>query len=77
MPNPNTAGPNNDGSHSLAPESKAGNITQWLVTAGATGLLAALTNLDTSHWGGYLGMVGVSAVGLGIGLLTSYLKKNR
>lgn len=77
MPNPRTAGPNADGSHSLAPESKVGNVVQWLVTAVATGLLGALVNLDTSHWSGYLGMVGVSVVGLATGLLSSWLKKNR
>jgi hypothetical protein len=72
-----TAGPNRDGSKSLAPESKVGNALQFVVTAGATGLLAALTGLDTSHWSGYAGMVGVSAVGLAVGLLGSYLKRNR
>lgn len=77
MPNPSTSGPAGDGSKSLAPESKAGNIVQWLVTAGATGLAAALANLDTSHWSGYLGMVGISVVGLASGLLSSWLKKNR
>lgn len=73
----NTAGPAHDGSKSLAPESKVGNAVQWLVTAGATGLLAALADLDTSRWSGYLGMVGVSVVGLATGLLTSWLKRNR
>lgn len=77
MPNPQNSGPNGDGSKSLAPESKAGNIVQWLVTAGATGLAAALANLDTSHWSGYLGMVGISVVGLATGLLSSWLKRNR
>lgn len=66
-----------DGSKSLAPESKVGNAVQFVVTAGATGLVAALTGLDTSHWSGYLGMVGVAVVGLASGLLSSYLKKNR
>lgn len=78
MTNPaRSAGPNADGSKNLAPESKVGNVIQWLVTAGATGLAAALANLDTSHWSGYLGMVGISVVGLASGLLSSWLKKNR
>lgn len=77
MTNPRTSGPQGDGAKSLAPESKAGNIVQWLVTAGATGLAAALAHLDTSHWSGYLGMVGISVVGLASGLLSSWLKKNR
>lgn len=72
-----TAGPNRDGSKSLASESKVGNTVQWLVTAGATGLLGALVNLDTSTWSGYAGMVGVSVVGLATGLLSSWLKRNR
>lgn len=65
------------GERSLQPESKVGNVVQWIVTAGATGLLAALANLDTSHWSGYLGMLGVSVIGLATGLLSSWLKKNR
>lgn len=77
MTNPKYAGSNTDGGNSLASESKAGNIVQWFVTAGATGLLGALVNLNTSHWSGYIGMVAVSVVGLATGLLTSYLKKNR
>lgn len=72
-----TSGPNGDGGKSLAPESKVGNIVQWIVTAGATGLLAGLANLDTSHWSGYLGMVGISVVGLVTGLTSSWLKRNR
>lgn len=77
MVNPRTNGPEGDGSKSLAPESKVGNVVQWLVTAGATGLAAALANLDTSHWSGYLGMVGISVVGLATGMLSSWLKRNR
>lgn len=77
MSNPINSGPNGDGSKSLASESKVGNIVQWLVTAGATGLAAALANLDTSHWSGYAGMVGISLVGLATGLLSSWLKRNR
>lgn len=77
MTNPKYAGSNSDGGNSLAPESRVGNIVQWFVTAGATGLLSALVGLNTSHWSGYIGMVGVSVVGLAVGLLSSYLKKNR
>lgn len=78
MINPaDTAGPAGDGSHSLAPESKVGNAVQFVVTAALTGLGAALVNLDTSHWSGYLGMVAASAVGLASGLISSYLKRNR
>jgi hypothetical protein len=77
MSDPKTAGPNRDGSQSLAPESKVGLIVQFLITAAATGLLAALVGLDTAHWSGYLGMLGVSVVSLVTGLLSAWLKKNR
>ncbi len=72
-----TAGPNADGSKSLAPESKAGTLVQFVVTTGVTGLLAWATNLDTSSWTGYAGMVGVAGVGLLSGLATAFLKRNR
>ena len=77
MTTPQMAGPNGDGSKSLAKESKVGALVQFVVTSAATGALAWLTGLDTSHWDGYLGMVGVAGVGLAVGLVSSYLKKNR
>lgn len=78
MVNPaSTAGPNADGSKSLASESKVGTVIQFLITGAGTGLLAWLAGLDTSHWSGYLGMVGVAAVGLVTGLVSAYLKKNK
>jgi hypothetical protein len=72
-----TAGPNGDGSKSLAKESKVGAGVQFVITAAAVGLAGALANLDTSHWSGYIGMVGISVVGLAGGLLASYTKRNR
>ena len=77
MSNPRTAGPNTDGSKSLAKESKAGIAVTFLLTVGATGLLGWLTNLDTSHWTGWWAATAVAGVSAGIGLLTAYLKKNR
>lgn len=77
MSNPRNSGPNGDGSKSLASESKVGLVVQFLITAAATGLLSALAGLNTSHWSGYLGMVGVSVVSLAVGFLSSWLKKNR
>lgn len=78
MANPaTTAGPNNDGSKSLAKESKAGVLTQWGITVLGTGVLAWLTNLDTSQWTGWWAATAVSAVGAVIGLVTAYLKRNR
>jgi len=72
-----TAGPARDGAKSLAKESKVGALVQFVITSGVTGALAWLADLDTSHWSGYLGMVGVSAVGLATGLGSAYLKRNR
>lgn len=78
MVNPaNTAGPAGDGSNALAKESKAGNAVQWVITTGLTIIATGAANLDTSHWSGRLGAVGISVVGLIGGLVTSYLKKNR
>jgi hypothetical protein len=77
MTNPNTAGPNNDGSRSLAKESKAGIAVQFLLTIGATGALGYLADLDTSHWSGWWAATAVAGVSAGIGLLTAYLKRNR
>jgi predicted CDP-diglyceride synthetase/phosphatidate cytidylyltransferase len=78
MTNPaTTAGPNADGSKSLAKESKVGLVISFLVTTLATGALGWLTNLDTSHWSGWWASVAVAAVGTVIGLITAYLKRNR
>lgn len=72
-----TAGPANDGSKSLAKESKVGAMVQFLLTTLGTGILAWLTQLDTSHWTGWWSMVAVAAVSTAAGLVSSYLKKNR
>lgn len=78
MANPATAaGRNSDGSKSLAKESKVGALVGFVVTAGATGAAAWLAGLDTSHWSGYLGMVGLAGVGLASNLIAAYLKRNR
>jgi hypothetical protein len=74
---PENAGPNGDGSKSLAKESKAGIAVQFLLTIGATGALSWLANLDTSQWSGWWAATAVAAVGAAGGLLTSYLKRNR
>lgn len=72
-----TAGPNGDGSKSLAKESKFGAVVQFLITTLGLGVLGWLTNLDTSHWTGWWSAVAVAGVATVTGLLTSYLKKNR
>lgn len=78
MTNPaKIAGPNADGSKSLAKESKAGIGVQFALTVVATGLLAWLANLDTSHWTGWWAATAVAGVSALVGLLTAYLKRNR
>lgn len=78
MTNPaNTAGPAGDGSKSLAKESKTGALFQWAVTTVGLGVLAWLTNLDTSQWTGWWAATAVSAVGAVTGLIAAYLKRNR
>lgn len=77
MSNPVNAGPNRDGSKSLAKESKVGAAVQFVVTIAATGLLAYLANLDTSSWSGWWASTAVAGVGAVTGLVSSWLKKNR
>lgn len=77
MPNPANAGPNNDGSQSLAKESKAGLAVTVFLTILGTGVLDWLTNLDTSGWSGWWATAAVGLVSGLIGLITAWLKKNR
>jgi len=78
MTNPaTTAGPSNNGSKSLAKESKVGLVVAFLVTTLATGALGWLANLDTSHWTGWWSLVAVAGVGMVTGLISAYLKRNR
>lgn len=72
-----TAGPESDGSKSLAKESKVGIVLNTALTIGATGALAWLTGLDTSTWSGWWSMVAVAAVSTAVSLLTAWLKRNR
>jgi len=77
MPNPVNAGPNQDGAHSLAKESKVGALVQWLTTVGASGALVWLADLDTLSWSGWWATTAVAAVGGLTGLFSAWLKKNR
>lgn len=77
MTNPKYAGENNDGSKSLAKESKTGIAVTFALTVAANGVLVWLTNLDTSQWSGWWAATAVSAVAAGIGLLSAWLKRNR
>lgn len=78
MTNPQTAGPNGDGSHSLAKESKVGQVVNFAVTTLATGALVWLNGVNAdslSHF--WWGPVAGAAAGTAAGLLSAWLKKNR
>ncbi len=77
MANPVNSGPNNDGSKSLAKESKVGIAVQFVLTVGATGLLGYLADLDTSTWNGWWAGTAVAGASAVSGLITAWLKKNR
>jgi hypothetical protein len=72
-----TAGPNRDGSKSLASESKAGVLTTLVLTSAATGLIGLLTDLDLSTLPGWATATATTAVASAVGLLAAYVKKNR
>jgi hypothetical protein len=77
MPNPINAGPAGDGSKSLAKESKAGLLVQFVLSVLGAGALAWLTSLDTSQWSGWWASTAVAAVATAAGLLAAWLKPNR
>lgn len=78
MTNPVTAGPNQDGSKSLAKESKAGLAVSFIVSAAALAALGWIDgNVDVATLPGWLQGAAAYAVGGVTGLLTAYLKKNR
>lgn len=77
MPNPINAGPEGDGSKSLAKESKTGVAVTFALTVLANGALVWLANLDTTQWSGWWAATAVSAVAAGVGLLSAWLKRNR
>lgn len=78
MTNPaSTAGPNNDGSKSLASESKAGVSFGAIVFFLLQTLAQGLGGLDTSDWSGWWVPLVTAAIGTVVGLITAYLKRNR
>jgi len=72
-----TAGPNGDGSNSLASESKVGVFVTFALTGLATGAIGYLGNLDLSTLPGWATATATAAVASAIGLLSAYVKKNR
>lgn len=77
MGNPVNAGPNNDGSHSLAKESKAGLAVTFILFAAAQGLVDALTKVDLNGQTGWWVSLANAGVATAVGLLTAWLKRNR
>jgi hypothetical protein len=72
-----TAGPNRDGSKSLAPESKVGVVTTLVLTSLATGAIGYLGDLDLSTLPGWAVATATTAVASVVGLLSAYVKRNR
>lgn len=72
-----TAGPNRDGSKSLASESKAGLAVTLVLTSLAQGAIGFLGDLDLSTLPGWGVATATTAVATLGGLLTAYVKKNR
>lgn len=77
MSNPRTAGPNTDGSKSLAKESKAGVATGAVVFFVLQTVAQGLSGIDTSDWSGWWVPAASGAIATTVGLITAYLKKNR
>lgn len=76
MSNPKTAGPNTDGSNSLAKESKAGLATAFIVTTVLQVIAQGLGSLDTSQWQGWWVPLATAGIGVVTGLIAAYKKKN-
>jgi hypothetical protein len=75
--NPATAGPNRDGSRSLAPESRIGNLVNGVVAAGLMYLGQWLGELDLTGLPDAIEPLAVAAAATLAGLAASYVKKNR
>jgi hypothetical protein len=71
------AGPSNDGSKSLAKESKAGLAVSLLLVWVGQGVVDGIQKLDTSAWHGWWASAAVGAVATAGGLVTAWLKRNR
>jgi len=78
MTTPETAGPNSDGSKSLAKESKAGLAVSFVTSVGALALLGLIQDkVDVSSFPGWAQAAAATAVSTVVGLLTAYAKRNR
>lgn len=72
-----TAGPNGDGSKSLASESKAGLLVSLLVFGAVQGAVDALSSLDLNGQSGWWVSLANAGIATVVGLGTAWLKKNR
>ena len=77
MTTPETAGPNGDGSQSLARESKFGQFVNGAAVIGAGYLALALGDIDFTPLPDYLEPVIIAAVGTLAGILTAWATRNR
>lgn len=77
MTSPELAGPNRDGSKSLARESKLGNLANGAVAAVLLYVADWATGLDITPLPDVLEPVAVGAIATVVGFITSYLAKNR
>jgi uncharacterized membrane protein len=77
MSSPRSAGPNTDGSHSLASESKAGLTVSAILFVVLQVIAQGLGSLDTSAWSGWWVPIITAGISTVVGLITAYLKKNR
>jgi hypothetical protein len=77
MSNPSTAGPNGDGSKSLARESKFGQFANGVIVVAAGYAALALGDIDFTPLPDYLEPILVAGVGTLAGLLTAWATKNR
>lgn len=74
---PATAGPNHDGSKSLARESKFGNIVNGALVTGALYLADVVGDFDFTPLPDALEPILIAAAGVAVGLLTSWATRNR
>ncbi len=77
MTNPYNGGPNRDGSHSLAPDSKAGVLTGSIFFFVLQTIAQGLSGVDTTDWRGWWVPLVTGGISAAVGLITAYLKKNR
>jgi len=78
MSNPINAGPNGDGSKSLAKESKVGQVVNFGVTALAGAALLWLNGLNADSVNAFWwGPIAIAGAGTAAGFLSAWLKRNR